>query len=527
MRRPFTFRARPRAPAPVPLQPHHRALALLVLALALLPWTLTPGHAPAGRPDLTGQVRDGRGPVSGARVRIKGMAPFTLTDAHGSFHLPRPARPASVTAWKDGYLIGGTSTRKRPLRITLSRVPADDNETYAWVASAPDPARPGNCANCHPAIYREWAASAHARSANGRHFRNLYEGTDWRGRPGHGWNLLAERPEDSAVCTACHAPTVTLFLDPAYTDLRQARGVDASGVHCDYCHKIAAVDNQHFGLTHGRFGLKLLRPSQGQLFFGPLDDVDRREDAFAPVYRDSRYCASCHEGTVLGVAVYTTYSEWQASPAARQGVQCQGCHMAPTGRLRNIAPGHGGILRDPRTLGNHRFFDGSQEAMLRRCLSLSPTVTRTANGVHVEVEVRADGVGHRVPTGFVDHNLVLVVEGLDRAGQPVVARRGPQLPAAAFRSTSPIRGRLYARLLKDFDGRSPVPFWRAAPDASDTRLKPGRPDHSAYEFPPTVERVRFRLLYRRTWPDVAREKGWPDNETAVLHQTVEVPRLVP
>jgi hypothetical protein len=500
------------------------------LVLAILPWRLVPGDAP-GRPRvLAGQVLDGRGAVGGARVRVKGAAAFTVTDSDGFFELAAHGRAGRVTAWKEGYLIGGTSARTGPLRIDLAPLPGDDNEDYAWVDAAPDPARSANCGNCHPDIYREWAASRHARSVNGRHFRNLYDGTDWRGRSGHGWNLLAERPEDSAVCTACHAPTVTSFLDPAYTDLRQARGVDASGVHCDYCHKIAAVDNQHFGLTHGRFGLKLLRPKDGQLFFGPLDDVDRREDAFAPVYRDSRYCASCHEGTVLGVAVYTTYSEWQASPAARHGVQCQGCHMAPTGRLTNIAPGKGGIRRDPHTLGSHRLFDGSQETMLRRCLRISPTVSRRSDAVHIEVEVRADGVGHRVPTGFVDRNLVLIVEGFDHAGKPVPARRGPRLPAVAgesarpgFPSPPPVRGRLYARLLKDFDGHSPAPFWRADPEATDTRLAPGRPDKSTYEFPPAVERVRLRLLYRRFWPAVAQEKGWPDNETAVSSQTVNVP----
>ena len=30
------------------------------------------------------------------------------------------------------------------------------------------------------------------------------------------------------------------------------------------------------GLAHGRDALSLLRPAEGQLFFGPLDDVDRR-----------------------------------------------------------------------------------------------------------------------------------------------------------------------------------------------------------------------------------------------------------
>src|SRR5207244_7472645 len=94
------------------------------------------------------------------------------------------------------------------------------------------------------------------------------------------------------------------------------------------------------GVTHGRYILGLLRPAEGQLFFGPLDDVDRGEDALAPIYGESRYCASCHEGVVFGVRVYSTYSEWLDSPARREGKQCQTCHMTPTGTLTHLAPGH-------------------------------------------------------------------------------------------------------------------------------------------------------------------------------------------
>jgi hypothetical protein len=440
-----------------------------------------------------------------------------FTDHDGLFALPlRSGHAARVTAWKAGYLIAGTRADSAPLTLRLSPLPTRDCERYAWVDPAPDAARARNCGNCHGEIYREWSASGHARSVANRHFLNLYDGSDWHGRPAAGWNLLAERPDGTGVCTACHAPTVTSFNDPAYLDLRQAHGVEAKGVHCDYCHKVAAVDNQHIGLTHGRFGLKLLRPAEGQLFFGPLDDVDRHEDTFLPVYGQSLYCASCHEGTVFGVHVYSTYSEWRASPAAKEGRQCQACHMAPTGKLTNIAPGKGGIPRDPKTLANHLFFAGSRIDMLRRCLKVSASLADGGDGVRVEVAVRADQVGHRVPTGFVDRNLLLVVEGLDTDGRPVAARRGPLLAGAAGEGFAGQPGRLYAKLLKDDDGHSPAPFWRADPDARDSRLLPGQADRTVYVFPGQLDRVRIRLLYRRFWPQVAAAKHWPDNEIAVV-----------
>jgi hypothetical protein len=447
-------------------------------------------------------------------------------------------------AWKEGYFIAGAAdpvpaagalatllpllrvppvcaADRVPVVLSLARLPSADCVDYRWVDPVPDPRQAPRCGNCHAEIYQEWADSAHARSATGRHFRNLYEGSDWKGRPGVGWSLLADHPDGAGVCTACHAPTVA-FDDPAFFDLRAVKGVAARGVHCDYCHKIVDAPTENLGKTHGRFNLQLLRPEKGQLFFGPLDDVDRGEDAFAAVYRESRYCASCHEGTVFGVHVYGTYSEWLDSRARKAGKQCQTCHMAPTGTLTNLAPGQGGIPRDPKTLGNHRFFVGSQADMLRRCLKVSVVLTPEDGGLRAVVAVRAEDVGHRVPTGFVDRNLLLVVDGIDGDGKPVTQYKGPSLPEVAGRELAGRPGRLYAKLLKDFDGHSPAPFWRADPKMIDTRLVPGRGDTATFTFPAKVQRVRVRLLYRRFWQQVAEAKGWPDNELTVADRTVDV-----
>lgn len=498
---------------------HLRWLPLL-LCLGLL--GLLPGLASRPRPVVPGLVRDPDGPVEAARVRIKGRAGVAVTNATGRFLLPGPFRDTDrITAAREGYLIAGAPAGTRPLVLDLQRPPAEDSESYRWVGPGPDPSHPGQCGNCHGAIYREWSLSGHARSVSNRHFRNLYDGSDWPGRAGVGWSLLGEHPDGAGVCTSCHAPSVS-SNDPAFFDLRRAGGTAAQGVFCDYCHKVAAVTGTP-GLTHGRFGLQLLRPERGQLFFGPLDDVDRGEDVYAPLYRESRYCASCHEGTVFGVHVYGTYSEWLESPARREGKECQACHMAPTGTLTNLAPGHGGIARDPHTLANHRFFAGSREAMLRQCLHVTGRLELDDAGVRAVVEVRADGVGHRVPTGFVDRQLVLVVDGLTADGRVVAARSGPVLPRLAGKDLAGRPGRLYAKVLRDFDGRSPAPFWRADPDLTDTRLEPGRRDRLEAVFPPEVRRLRVRLLYRRFWPEVAETKGWPDNETILLDQYTPAP----
>jgi hypothetical protein len=481
-----------------------RRLLLLVL-LAL------PGTPVVDPPPLTGVVRDSDGPLAGAVVRVQATALVTRTDTDGRFSLPRPAGSVRVTAAKDGYRIAAADGGAAPLVLTLERVPDDDHDAYAWVDPTPDAGHRLNCGNCHTTADREWAGSGHAHSATNRRFRNLYDGTDWQGRPDRGWSLLNEHPDGVGVCAACHAPTAELTAATDY-DIRRVEGVAARGVHCDYCHKVAGPGDGEIGLTHGHYFLRLSRPAQGQRFFGPLDDVDRGEDVVSPFQRDSRLCAACHEGVVFGVHVYSTYSEWQVSPAGQRGVPCQQCHMPAAAPHTNVAAGHGGHEREPRTLANHAFFDGSQVAMLRRCLSLTVTPQLETAGAVVNVTVRVDGAGHRVPTGLPDRHLVLTVEGLDADGATVAATDGPSLPTVAGLALS---GRLYAKLLRNFDGRSPAPFWRADPEFTDTRLTPGQPDASTYRFPAGVVRVRARLVYRRFWPEVAAVKGWPENEWVV------------
>ncbi len=497
------------------------AVAILGLLIVAAFWLSRPPVSTLPKTDYEGTVRDDHGTLADAVVRLQTTDHFSHTDAAGRFRLARDG-DHRVTAWKEGYFIAGAPT-DAPLDLLLKRLPAEDHDDYAWIDPTPQPGAAHNCGNCHAEIYQEWSASAHARSATGKHFLGLYKGTDWNDKPHVGWSLLDEHPLGAGVCAACHAPAIPAN-DPAQLDLLEVRGPAAQGVHCDYCHKISAVENGQLGLTHGRFNLHLLRPAPDeangvhQITFGPLDDVDRGDDTYAPLYRESRYCASCHEGTVFGVPVYTTYSEWLESPARRAGKQCQTCHQRPTGAMTNFAPGHGGHERNPQTLGNHRFFAGSQEEMLQKAVAVTVQLEHREMLAVVTVGVAAVDVGHRIPTGFVDRNLVLVVDGTDTAGKPVGATTGPTLPAPAGAEAGRA-GRVYAKLLTDAKGNGPIPFWRDDAQVTDNRLTPGSRDKLVFTFPAELSAVRVRVLYRRFWPAVALAKHWPAQETVVVDAT--------
>ncbi len=408
------------------------------------------------RPWITGRVIDADGPVAGVRVRLQAAANFAMSDAEGKFRLHAEGENHTITAAKPGYYVAVRQHSGMPLEIELQRPAEYDSAEYAWIDPAPDKASSQNCGNCHAAIFDEWQSSAHAAGLANRHFLNLYEGTDWRGTSQRSWSLLGEHPDGSAVCASCHAPAAD-SNDPNFDDLRSIDGLAARGVQCDFCHKVADVAVDRVGWQHGRFAMTLLRPGDSrpqngpgrQMFFGPLDDASRGDDVYSPLQSESRYCAACHEGVVFGVPVYSTYSEWLASPARAQGKQCQSCHMAPDGEMHNIAPGAGGIDRASETLASHALVPGGKAAMLRRALHLATEIVpdqEMPQSRVLEITLRADQVGHHVPTGFIDRHLILYVEAIRRARQTVgkhdrwaATRRGGGR-AGASRSAGPAAG---------------------------------------------------------------------------------------
>jgi hypothetical protein len=480
---------------------------------------------------VTGVVVAEGTPVAGATVRVQTSAVSTLSDQRGGFTLRLSAPPegARVVASKAGYFIGSANFADRPVSIELRRHPVEDNPDYAWVDPRPDAADAGRCANCHQEIFDEWSASAHARSATNGRFLNVYEGSDRQGNRHVGWSLLDDLPSGAGVCYSCHFPSPSPSIETT-VDLRQVAGVDRLGVHCDLCHKIADVSVDEVGIDHGRFAMTFLRPNdEHQVFFGPLEDVARGEDIFHSLYRESRYCASCHEGVLFGTHVYGTYSEWLASPHAKEGVQCQDCHMAPTGRMANFAPGKGGLRRDASSLASHRL-PGADGSFLRDHLSLSIAARLVEAGLEVETIVSVHGVGHRTPTGSPTRALILHVEAIDDDGRAQPLVEGDVLPGLA--GDGPIEsgglagrpGRFYAKVLADADGELGVPFWRSASVAYDTRLEPDEANRSRFVFEcrSGTAQVRASLVYRRFNKEMADAKGWTDNEITIETRSCDV-----
>jgi hypothetical protein len=530
-----------------------------VLLVAMLGCQPAPVPAPTPRVTHTvqGRVVDDDGPVAGATVRWQTLSQHTTTNEKGEFTLPQPAHdlpqtsPRRVTAAKPGYYMGGSAViadalPSQSLTISLRRLPVSDDASYRWIAPEANEQVEFACGNCHPAILEEWQGTAHASSDTNPRFQSLLTNTRPSNSPVAGrtppaslfdWSLARELPHGVAVCASCHSPTEVagVTMEPLATnDVDDRSAADqprASGIHCDFCHKIADVSLTHLGHSHGVFAMRLLRPSSGQLFFGPLDDVDRGDESMLPLQRESRLCASCHEGILFGVPVYTTFREWQASPAGRAGKQCQACHMTPTGQMTRMASGDDAQDRSPETLASHQLFAGGLESMLRRAIETTTHWKRLSSpseSVAATIRIVAEDVGHKVPTGFIDRHLMLRVDAYDSAGHAARLSAGPRLPTFTGANDAGSPGRLFARILKDPAGHSPAPFWRpGVVEVEDSRLSPGEPVEVRFQFESTsaesrIKRLRVRLEYRRFWEPVVREKQWDSPTIMVFDREYEL-----
>jgi hypothetical protein len=174
---------------------------------------------------------------------------------------------------------------------------------------APDPVsadpRPEACGACHPEQLADWRTSIHASAASPGLLGQLVEGA------------LAH-PAQQRMCVSCHAP-----LDEQHAfdaSLRPNPRFDSrllsDGVLCAGCH---VRKRRFFGPPPRPEAPAVAEPR-------PHGGFEVREE-----YRQSRFCAECHQffddAGVNGKPIENTFAEWQASPQAAAGRQCQDCHM--------------------------------------------------------------------------------------------------------------------------------------------------------------------------------------------------------
>lgn len=175
------------------------------------------------------------------------------------------------------------------------------------------------CKACHPKQYSEWSRSMHAYAQRSPAFEAFTL-------------TLQERTGGTlgTFCTRCHTPIGVAMGESATMRNSSRSRISQESVTCVVCHRMS----QPYYKSNGRFSLEHGTMSEGCLY-GPFDgamsaDIDAHNSAKLPHIKTSAFCGTCHDVTSpQGVRLEEAFSEWQHSPAARDGITCHQCHMGP------------------------------------------------------------------------------------------------------------------------------------------------------------------------------------------------------
>lgn len=409
--------------------------------------------------EICGTVKSEDGNIiEGARVGWQTETKRVLTDNKGFFCINSSEKNHTIAAWANGFIIGGIEYITDDTHtITLTPLPkptihpkdhtwfdsiAHDNKTYpSLTAQTNEP-----CSACHPRLSKEWQQSAHGNSHHNKSFHALL-------------NLIPESRQQK--CHNCHNPQVT-----------KAPHANRLPIGCDYCHKIKDVET-HNNESFGSDRIQHHIPENGALAFGQLDDPVGRIDYFEPLYGKSEYCSACHEASFWHTPIYSTYSEWQSSPQAKQNIQCQDCHMQTRAQF-SASVEHGGKQRKSQTLSSHDFQSNIDQ--LRNAINFNLSHTQTADKITLSIHINNIGAAHDLPSGNPNQHMILVVTALNEQGKALNRLSGTVLPKWSLHAgeSGAVLGKILAAKTSYKTAQLnqyPSAFWLPSVIESDTRLK--------------------------------------------------------
>jgi len=546
---------------------------IVAVAVGLASWLgfgLPSADGPVAPPDLvTGKVLHSGKPVAGAVVRLQGSLRRTRSSPSGSFELRLGKHRAKkvITAWAPGHYIGWATLTGNTNRavIHLRKHYQSDNPDYGWF-SAEGAHGSASCGHCMPQHYEEWLGDAHAQSAVNPRFLTVYEGTDTQGnkspltryvstpdymrtplpvdrtKPYYGPGYKLDFPDSTGNCATCHVPAAAAKPGKAYdADPTHITGIEREGIFCEFCHKIGGVvldpkSRLPYPNRPGVLSMRLYRPARGEeLFFGTFDDVTRRV-TYLPLQSESAFCAPCHYGVFWDTVVYNSYGEWLDSPYSNPetGQTCQDCHMLPTKDRFFVLPEKGGVERPPGRIFNHRMTGVTDVALMTDTARLDVAAARRQDRITVAVQVTNEKGGHHIPTDHPSRQILLIVQACGRDGQALPYLGDVRLPWWAGQGDEPDDyagrpGKAFAKILQEsWTGAWPsIAYWNPTVVREDTRIPALGTDISRYEFRAPSDggpvTIQARLIFRRAFKHLARQKKWDLTDMLMERKTVQLP----
>ena len=274
--------------------------------------------------------------------------------------------PDSRTANLYNPHANATASGAKPLN------PNPDEDPHANVFSRDAYPSATECAVCHKQIFDEWSASSHAYASVSPMF-HVFENTI---------NRLAQGTL-GYFCLRCHAPVATTMGLRRDQPIWDGPRVFREGVTCVACHRVDTAFGKVNGerrMTPGDINSPVVGSGDGmgvelaikykQHF--KVKDNKHSKTPGQPIHRQaiqfeelskSSFCVSCHQVAVQpGIKLEVVWDQYRASPAYRDGVTCQDCHM---GKVPGVDAGYSvgpaavvndRVVNPERRHSNHTFY---------------------------------------------------------------------------------------------------------------------------------------------------------------------------
>ena len=484
-----------------------------------------------------------------------------------------------ITAWAPGYFINWVvcDPAKTDYTIQLQKYDVQDWINYKWRSAYTNNESGLSCGQCHEntgsssysghPVYDEWRRNKHSQSAINPYFYSIYNG-HWF-NPGSTWlqrenevnpsgnaylqvvtpNVVVEPgyrldyPQLNGNCAACHAP-LAVTGEIIEVDMNTISQLALEGINCDFCHKILDVDiskntNRPYTDRPGLLSYDFVRPltPDAQVLVGPLKNAINHDATYSSTHSESEYCAPCHYGVFWDTIIYNSYGEWKASPYAdtesNDYKTCQDCHMIDRRDADNLAP---------HPFYNHNMMIGEDERSLIKdavTLEVGAKYNEKKDRIIVNVTLRNDKVGHKVPTDSPLRHLIVLVKVSDNAGMPLPQIAGDTVPdwvgtgdpGIGYYGGLPGTGFGYVLMDKTDNSVPAISYWNPTKIILDTRISPFDEEKSNHEFaaPDSGNAiVTVEVLYRYAFKDLMVRKGWYGSQIAdivisEMEKTVKIP----
>ena len=231
-------------------------------------------------------------------------------------------------------------------QVLPKTLPEDQPHAAWWAAADKQYPSAKACGECHPNQYRQWSNSSHAYAAVSPMFNKFEQKINdlASGTIGH-------------FCVRCHASVGTALgerRDIAWWDRSPAA---QEGITCITCHRAGEgygkvngarritpgdIHEPVFGPFDTTGGIKAISKAMDLGILVSPDQPDRPTEpdgkkwirihqaaVQSTALRESEFCTACHQVAVHpGIKLETVWEEYRASPARKEGITCQNCHMS-------------------------------------------------------------------------------------------------------------------------------------------------------------------------------------------------------